>query len=128
MMQGMDPNQMQDLFQQSFIDPAMMNFEQQVIPSIQESFGAANAGSSSALNQALAQSGRDLSTMLGTQMGQFAQGQQSNALNALQSINQSVGQRAFDPIITQKQGWLNPLIGAAGTAAGTMGHAYLGGI
>jgi len=113
-LQPYDPDQFQDLFQQAFVDPAMLTYEQQVLPSIQQRFVDANAGSSSALNQALGQSAADLSTMLGGQMGQFYQQQQGNQLNALQLLNQLTGQRAFDPIIQQRQGVAGPLIEAGG--------------
>ncbi len=111
-LQQFDPEQFQSLFQQAFIDPAMQTFEQQVLPSIQQRFVDVNAGSSSALNQALGQSATDISTMLGTQMGQFYQGQQGNKLNALQILNQLASQQTMDPIIQQKEGILGPLIGA----------------
>jgi len=104
----------------------MLAFEQQTMPAIQQRFADANAGSSSALNQALAQSAADLNTMLGSQFGQFAMGQQQLAqqgqLGALSALNSALGQRAFDPIIQQRQGLAGPLIGAAGMAAG----GYLG--
>jgi hypothetical protein len=117
-LQPYDPEQFQDLFQQAFVDPAMLTFEQQVLPSIQQRFVDAGAGSSSALNQALAQSATDLSTMLGSQAGQFYQGQQGNQLQALGLLNQLVGQRSQDPIIQQRQGLAGPLIGLGGRIAG----------
>ena len=102
----------------------MLSFEQQTLPAIQQRFVDANAGSSSALNQALGQSAVDLNTMLGGQMGQFAMGQQQLAqqgqLGALGTFNQALGQRAFDPIVSQKQGLAGPLIGAAGTMGAAM--------
>ena len=117
-LQPYDADQFQDLFQQSFVDPAMMQFEQQVLPAIQQRFVDAGAGSSSALNQALGQSATDLSTMLGSQMGQFFQQQQQNQLGALGQLGGLTGQRMQDPIIQQKQGLLGPLIGGAGQVAG----------
>ncbi len=113
-----DPSQFQDLFQQAFIDPAMQVYEQQALPAIQQRFVDVGAGSSSALNQALGQSAADLSTMLGTQMGQFYQQQQGNQQNMLQMLMGTLGQRAFDPIIQQQQGLAGPLIGAAGQIGG----------
>lgn len=117
-LQPYDQEQFQGLFQQSFIDPAMQTYEQQVLPGIQQRFVDANAGSSSALNQALGQSANDLSTMLGSQMGQFYQGEQQNKLGAMGLLNQTLGQRSFDPIIQKREGLAGPLLGAAGTAAG----------
>jgi hypothetical protein len=124
LMQGSDPSQFQDMFQQSFVDPAMLTYEQQVLPAIQQRFVDAGAGSSSALNQALAQSAGDLSTMLGSQMGQFTQNQQQlnqqGQLGALSALQGSMGQRSFDPMIQQQQGLLGPLIGAGGQIGAAM--------
>ena len=86
--QLVDPAQANALFQQSYVDPAMATYEQQVLPAIQQRFVDANAGSSSALNQALSQSAVDLSTMLGGQRGQFTQQQQEN-----QFRRQGIGQQ-----------------------------------
>ena len=116
-LQPYDQEQFQGLFQQSFIDPAMQTFEQQVLPAVQQRFVDANAGSSSALNQALGQSAADLSTMLGGQMGQFYQNQQGNQLQALNTLGGMSGQKMQEPIIQQKQGYLGPLIGAGAAAA-----------
>lgn len=124
LLQGFDPQQNQDMFQQAFVDPAMMQFEQQILPAIQQRFVDAGAGSSSALNQALGQSAADLSTMLGSQMGQFTQQQQAlgqqGQLGGLGALQGAIGQQAFQPMIQQRQGLAGPLIGAAGTALG--GH------
>ncbi len=113
-LQPYDQEQFQGLFQQAFVDPAMLTYEQQVLPAIQQRFVEAGAGSSSALNQALGQSAADLSTMLGGQMGQFYQQQQGQQLNALQLLSQLTGQRAFDPIIQKRSGIMGPLIEAGG--------------
>jgi len=123
MMGFLQPGGFEDIFQQAVVDPAMMAYEQQALPAIQQRFVDANAGSSSALNQALAQSAADLSTMIGSQAGQFYQQQQANQLNAGQMIAQLLGQRTFEPVIQQRQGLAGPLIGAAGT----IGGAALGG-
>ena len=71
MVQPYDPSQFQDLFQQAYVDPAMMAYERNVMPAIQQRFVDADAGSSSALNQALAQSAADISTMIGQSAGDF---------------------------------------------------------
>jgi len=117
-LQPYQPEQFEGLFQQAFIDPAMLTYEQQVLPAIQQRFENLGAGSSSALNQALAQSATDLSTMLGSQMGQFYQQQQANQLGALGQLGGLTGQRTFDPMIQQRQGLLGPLLGAAGQIGG----------
>lgn len=121
--QMLQPGGYDDLFQQSVVDPAMLAYEQQALPAIQQRFVDAGAGSSSALNQALGQSAADLSTMIGQQAGQFYQNQQSNQLSTLQLLNQLIGQQTFEPMVAQQSGLAGPMIGAAGT----LGGAYLGG-
>ena len=113
-LQPYDPEQFQGLFQQAFIDPAMQTYEQQVLPSIQQRYIGANAGSSSALNQALASSASDLSTSLGSQMGQFYQQQQQNKLGALGQVGGLAGQRTVDPIIQKPGSVVGDVIGAGG--------------
>jgi len=104
----------QDVFQQSYVEPAMQALNQQILPGIQQRFTDANAGSSSALNQALAQSATDLSTSIGSQFGQFMQGQQGNQLQALSQFLPLLTGQTFSPMIQQQQGILGPLISAGG--------------
>lgn len=101
-------------FQKGVVDPTLQTYNQQVVPGIQQRFVDANASSSSALNQALAQSAGDLSTSLGSQYLQYQQGQQQNTLNALAQLGGLAGQRSFEPIVSQQQGILGPLIGGLG--------------
>lgn len=117
-MQGQSPEAMQSLFQQSYVDPAMQVFEQQMIPGIQQRFVDAGAGSSSALNQALAQSAKDLSTNLGAQYGQFQQGQQQLGLQAAGQLQPYATGQQFQPIYQQQQGLAGPLIQGAATVGG----------
>lgn len=114
-LQPYDPAQYQDVFQKSVVDPTMQTYNQQVLPGIQQRFVDANAGSSSALNQALGQSANDLGTMLGGQYLDFFKQQQANSLSALGGLGGLAGQQTFTPLISQKEGILGPLIGAAGT-------------
>jgi len=108
----------------------MMNYEQNVLPSIQQSFGDANAGSSSALNQALASSAQDLSTSLGGQMGNFYQQYQQNQLGALGQLGGMSGQRLIDPIIQQGYNPTGDALGALGTlgAAGITAYGAMSSI
>lgn len=105
-----------EAFQTGFVDPMMMQFQQQTLPAVQQRFVDANAGSSSALNQALAQSAQDLQTQLGQYYMQAQQG-------AAQGYAGLAGQRQFEPLIAQRQGWFGPTMGALGQAAG----GYYGG-
>jgi hypothetical protein len=117
-----DPQQYNDVFQKAVVDPTMQVYNRQIVPGIQQRFVDANAGSSSALNQALGQSAADLSTSLGSQYLNFFNQQQSNTLNALNGITGIGGQRTFEPLVSQSEGILGPLIGAGGkmAAAGIM--------
>lgn len=115
----------QSLFEQSYINPAMQAFNRQVLPSIQQQFVDANAGSSSALNQALAEAATDVTTNLGSQFGQFFQNQQQNRLGALGQLGGLTGQRTFEPTTETTQGWLGPLLGAlGGVAGGALGGGF----
>lgn len=100
----------QQLFQQSYIDPAMNALNQQIIPGLKQQFGDMDAGSSSALNQALAQSAADISTNIGQNIGNFMQQQQGNQLSALGQYQGLLGQETFTPLLKQNQGILPGLI------------------
>ncbi len=114
--QFLQPQNYEDMFQKSVIDPAMQAHQQQVIPGLQQRFVDVGAGSSSALNQALSQSATDLSTSLGSKYMDFFQGQQQNTLGALGQLGGLAGQRTFEP--QQQGGLLGPLIGALGSIFG----------
>lgn len=120
--QGMSPEQMQGAFQKSVVDPSMQTFNQQVLPSIQQRFVDAGAGSSSALNQALGGAAENLTTSLQSQYLPFLQGQQSNQLAGLGGLQNLAGMRTMQPY--QLQGILGPLL----QALGNLGGGYLGGL
>lgn len=127
-------------FQKGVVAPMMQNYNQQVLPALQQRFVDQNAGSSSALNQALASSANDLTTQMGSLYLPFKQNQQQTQLSAAQGyaglsnpymeqwktqfggrqaalsgLGALAGQQAFTPLISQKEGILGPLIGAGGT-------------
>jgi len=124
-LQPQGPEGYEEMFQQYYVDPAMQSFNQQVMPAIQQRFADANAGSSSALNQALAQSASDLSTSLGSQFGQFMQGQQANQLTAMSQFLPLLTGQTFSPMIQQRQGLAGPLAQGLGQAAGKAGMAMM---
>lgn len=96
----------EDLFQKGVVEPSMRNYEQQTLPAIQQRFIDANAGSSSALNQALVQSAGDLENTLA---GQRLQLQQNASQNQLEALRQMLGlstTNTFDPIVQGPQGGL----------------------
>lgn len=111
LLQGYDEN----LFQKGVVDPAMKQYEQGTLPSIQQRFGDANAGSSSALNQALASSAGDLSNTLAGQRLTMQQNASQNQLGVLQQLMQMLGQKSMDPIVQgPSEGLMKPLIQAGG--------------
>lgn len=113
-LQPMGQEQMDATFQKSYVDPAMQTLQQQILPAVQQRYADANAGSSSALNQALAQSAADVSTQLGSQYGQFQQNQQLQQLQALGLMQPYLTGQTFTPLLQQQEGILGPLINAAG--------------
>lgn len=117
-LQPTSPEQYEDVFQKAVVDPAMMQYQQRVLPAIQQRFVDVGAGSSSALNQALAQSAQDLTTGLGAQYGDFFQQQQAKQLAALAGLGGLAGQRTFQPILSTGQGILGPLL-QAGASIGS---------
>lgn len=117
-LQPYNPEQFQDFYQKSFIDPAQQVLERQLIPQIKENFLGLDESGSSALNRALAQSATDLSTSLGQGiLGQYNQ-YQANRLSALSGLGGLAGAQTFQPLISQQQGILGPLIGAGATLGG----------
>lgn len=114
MSQPMSPEQLQGLFQKSFVDPAQQMMQRQIIPGIKEQFMGLDESGSSALNQALSQSATDLSTSLGSQlMNQYNLGQ-NRRLQSLGLMGQLSGQKTFTPMIHEQQGILGDIISALG--------------
>lgn len=124
-LQPYSPEQYEDVFQKSVIDPSLKAYQQQIVPQIQQRFVDANASSSSALNQALARSAEDLGTSLGSQYGQFFQAHQNRQMEALKGVGALATQRTFEPIIQQRAGILGPLVGAAGQIGGMGAYGLL---
>lgn len=106
------------LFEEQYVQPAQQAFQRSVAPAIQQRFVDLDAGASSALNQALAQSASDISTGLGSQFGGFLQGQQQNQLQALAQVLQLLQNQNQTPLIQQQQGLAGPLLQAGGSVLG----------
>jgi hypothetical protein len=115
-----------DQFQKGVIDPTMRTYENQVLPAIEQRFGDVNAGSSSALNQALVSSSQDLANVLGGQRIGYQNMQNTQQLGALGQLLSLLTQKQFEPIVQGPQrGLLGDLIGAAGQTAGALGGAAI---
>jgi hypothetical protein len=103
----------EDLYQTGIVDPSLKQYQNQILPSIQQRFVDANAGSSSALNQALTQSAGDLSNVLAGQKINLQQSMSQQQLGALGQILGLLNNRQFDPIVQGPQsGLLKDLVGA----------------
>ncbi len=109
-------------FQKGVVDPTMKTYQQQILPGIEQRFTDVNAGSSSALNQALVSSSEDLSNILAGQRVGYEQMSNQKQLGALAQILSLLGQRQFEPIVQGPQrGILGDLLqGGASIGAGLM--------
>lgn len=125
-LQPKGPKDYQDIFQQSYVQPAQKALEQQILPSIQQRFVDLDAGSSSALNQALAGAASDVATNLGSQYGNFYQNQQTLSLDAIKQFLPLLTNHTFSPLIQQRQGLAGPALGALGSALGGASKAFGG--
>jgi hypothetical protein len=117
--QGLLKGYDEDLFQKGVVDPAMKQYENQVLPSIQQRFVDANAGSSSALNQALTQSATDLQGSLSGQRLQMQQGAQQNQLQVLAQLLGLTTARQYDPIVQGPSTGILPDLIKGGAAIGS---------
>lgn len=99
---------------QAMTNQANQNFQQQTIPSILNSFGAGNKGSTS-LNQALASGGANLNTNLASMLSQL-QLQAAQGLGGLGLQGQQLGQTdTFDWLQRQPPMWQQILQAALST-------------
>lgn len=107
-------------FQTSIVAPTEKAYKEQALPAIQQRFVDANAGSSSALNQALAQSAGDMSNLLAQQRIAYQQGIAQRQAAGIGGLSQLLGMRSFDPIVQGPQGGLlrDLLQGGMGIAGG----------
>jgi len=91
-LQPFDPQQFEQLFQKGVADPAMRNYEQQVLPGIANRYMDQSNFYGSGLNQALSQSSQDLGNQLGELrargQGQAYENHQNRQFN---SIAQALG-------------------------------------
>lgn len=99
LMQPYDPASATRHWQQAFVDPAMQNWQRDIMPLIKESYVARGAGESGALNRALARSGQELGTGLSSQLanilysGEQAQlGRQQTGVGQAMQMAQLPGQ------------------------------------
>jgi len=73
----------EEAFDKSYVQPALSMFQNQIAPQIQQSYIAEGQQRGSGLEDTLARAGVDLEQMLAQQYGQFQQGAQNRAIQAL---------------------------------------------
>ena len=104
----------------NFEAPFKRQFEQETVPGIAERFaglGSHGAQSSSAMNQTMAQAGRELSENLAALRGNL----QQNALGQIQGLTGQAMQPTFESVYKQPTtGFLGGLAGGAGQGAGSL--------
>lgn len=106
----------EDMFQESFVDPAMTLFNTQTAPSIQQKFIGAGAQSGSNLQDVLARAGADVQGQLNQKRAELLE----NQLNRqLQGTGLALGTQAFGfEQQAPKSGLLGEILSGIGTAAG----------
>lgn len=117
-LQGTSPEEQEQLFQQSYVAPAMKQFQETLVPQLQQRFLGADTSESSALNQALASAASDLTQGLASQKAQFGQQQFQNQMAAAQGLT-GVGQaNVQQPYVTPYQSTIDKILEAAGQVGG----------
>jgi hypothetical protein len=106
-------------FQKGVAEPAMKNFQENILPQIQEKFIAGNQVLGSGFRNAQLKAGKDLQSDLANLMYQ-AQGQQKQ--NKLAGIQTQMGTRGFENLYKQgKTGAVQSFLNATGEGIGKAG-------
>ncbi len=106
----------QEEFDKGVTQPALKNFQENILPSVQEKFIAGNQTGGSGMRRGLAKAGTDLQSKLAALMYEAQQGQKQNRIAGV--TNQVNGQN-FENIVKQpKPGFWETLLPVAGKVAG----------
>ncbi|MBE3139369.1 MAG: hypothetical protein IMZ53_02175 [Thermoplasmata archaeon] len=91
MLANYDPAADKEYWNTSFVNPAMQNWNQNIMPDIKEQFASANSADSGMMGRQIAESGRNLSTDLNAQLGNILySGQQAQLGRQQTGINQAM--------------------------------------
>lgn len=118
-----NPEQTADVFQKGVTEPAMRNWQQQIMPSIMQ--GHADQGNSSALNNSLTGAGANLQGDLSSQLEMFMQqARMQNMQNRMGGIGMLQGMNPYQTYTQQGQAGLIPsMLSSFGNSAGkSMGY------
>ena len=86
--QPWNQGQAQNWWQSAVGNPAMSNWQQNIVPQVMEQFGAYGAANSGPAQQAMAQSGANLQTGLSSNLSNYLQSSQQQAIQNMLSGNQ----------------------------------------
>lgn len=123
-----DPEQVRQLYEQMYAQPAYQNFQENIIPSITGQFRGQNLQNSSYLGGALAKAGTNVQNNLNAQMSNMLyQGQQQNQQNRMQGVQGLLGMNTFDWEQPQPSVFDNLLGSMANGAGQMMANKFSGG-
>lgn len=112
-------------FEEGVTQPALKNFQENVLPMIQEKFIAGNQVLGSGMRQGQLKAATDLQSQLAQLMYEAQQGAKGNKLSGLQAL---LGTKGFENIYKQgKTGAVPALLQGAGQAAGQAAGAAIAG-
>lgn len=113
----------QEDFDKGVTQPALKNFQENILPQIQEKFIAGNQVLGSGMRRGQLKAATDLQDNLAQLMYQAQQGQKQNQLAGLQT---GLGTRAFENIYKQgKPGLLSQFLGGAAKGAGQIASSAM---
>lgn len=109
----------QQEFEQGITQPALKNFQENILPQIQEKFIAGNQVLGSGMRRGQLKAAEDLQSQLAQLMYQAQQQQKQNRLQGIQS---HIGENTFENIVQQpkqKSSIWESILPAAGSAVGS---------
>jgi hypothetical protein len=103
MLADYNPTADKEYWNQSFVNPAMQNWSQNIMPDIKEQFASANSADSGMMGRQIAESGRNLSTDLNAQLGNIMyQGREAQLGRQQTGINQAMNMAQMPGALMQQ--------------------------
>ncbi len=110
MLADYNPAADKEYWNKAFVNPAMRNFNQNIVPQIQERYAGQNAGSSGAMNRAIANAGVDLSTNLNAQLANLMyRGRESQLGRQQTGVNQALAYSAMPAEMAKQAGQIGAM-------------------
>jgi hypothetical protein len=93
---GWDPDQLQDVFNQNFAQPAYQQFQEEMVPGITGAFRGQNLQNSSYLGGALSKAGTDVQNNLNAQLAKMMYDAQQNSVDRrMDAVNKILNMQTF---------------------------------